>query len=150
MQATSKHCCNQRIVFKVENNAFQGFARYLLFVETKTFENARIILGYQLYDELGGFYNLYQIERDNEDRDTSESDRGSFTGGLKSPYGQWGSILANYHWTWDYLKWGIPWNILQRMLIDAPKYAYKKKDSEKSVEVTQAEWEKKLSNIPTR
>jgi len=30
--------------------------------------------------------------------------------------------MAHYGWTLDYITWGIPWNLLQRMQIDAPGY----------------------------
>jgi len=50
---------------------------------------------------------------------------------LKSPYGSRGSICAHFGWTYDYLLWGIPWPIVQRMLIDAPSYESKKGDSDK-------------------
>lgn len=33
-------------------------------------------------------------------------------------------------WTWDYLLWGVKWHIVQKMLIDAPNYKYKKSEDE--------------------
>jgi hypothetical protein len=50
---------------------------------------------------------------------------------LNSPYGSRGQILSHFGWTWDYLHWGIKWSIVQRMLIDAPRYEYDSKEKEK-------------------
>jgi predicted fused transcriptional regulator/phosphomethylpyrimidine kinase len=43
---------------------------------------------------------------------------------LHSPYGRRGSICAHLGWTWDYLHHEIAWNIVQRILIDAPSVDY--------------------------
>jgi len=73
---------------------------------------------------------------------------------MKSPFGQRDSILSKYHWTLDYLLWGIKWAIVQRMLIDASRYKYNKKDKEgnyvEKVKAEQADWEKMLGGVPTR
>lgn len=122
-------------------------------MESNTKKNARTFDDYQLHDELGGFYQLYQIERSQQD---SESDAdGAEQLGMKSPYGQRDSILAKYHWTLDYLLWGIKWSVVQRMLIDASRYKYsKKKDGNdnyvEKVKAEQSDWEKMLTDIPTR
>ncbi|MDR1652229.1 MAG: hypothetical protein LBS01_01005 [Prevotellaceae bacterium] len=39
---------------------------------------------------------------------------------MQSPYGRRGSICAHLGWTWDYLHHEIAWNIVQRIMIDAP------------------------------
>ncbi|MCF2498403.1 hypothetical protein [Dyadobacter chenhuakuii] len=50
---------------------------------------------------------------------------------MKSPFGSRGAILAHFHWTWDYLLWGIKWPVVQRMLADGPDYGSKdKKESD--------------------
>lgn|GEM_PF-798665 len=54
---------------------------------------------------------------------STKSGRGRRTG-LKSPYGHAGAILAHFHWTWDYLLWGLPWATVQKMMIDAPGYEF--------------------------
>ncbi|MDQ1859029.1 hypothetical protein [Chryseobacterium sp. WLY505] len=36
-----------------------------------------------------------------------------------------GQICHHFGWTLDYLLWEIDWRIVQRMLIDAPKYESK-------------------------
>lgn len=48
--------------------------------------------------------------------------------GLRSPYGRRGSICAHFGWTWGYLHHGVPWAVVQRMMIDAPSYEYKRDD----------------------
>jgi len=89
--------------------------------------------------QLRGFYHLYQIDvgRKNNEAASGESGRESKQRGLKSLYGQRGSILAHFHWTWDYLLWGIRWNIVQRMLIDGPCYETEtEKETEKAERLT--------------
>lgn len=39
-----------------------------------------------------------------------------------------GQICHHFGWTLDYLLWEIDWRIVQRMLIDAPKYESKDED----------------------
>jgi hypothetical protein len=67
-----------------------------------------------------GFYELYSIDvgRPNNNAD---SDRGK-QGGLSSPHGRRGAICAHFGWTYDYLKNGIAWSLVQRMMLDAPTY----------------------------
>lgn len=36
-----------------------------------------------------------------------------------------GQICHHFGWTLDYLLWEVDWRIVQRMLIDAPKYESK-------------------------
>lgn len=31
-------------------------------------------------------------------------------------------MCAHYGWTWHYLHWGVPYGIVERMMIDAPSY----------------------------
>ena len=70
--------------------------------------------------QLGGFYELYSIDvkRPNHDAD---SDRGKQRG-LNSPHGRRGAICAHFGWTYDYLLNGIPWAVVERMMVDAPSY----------------------------
>ena len=56
--------------------------------------------------------------------------------GLNSPFGSVGSILAHFHWTYEYLLWGIPWITVQLMLADMPRYDYDKKEETKAVPLT--------------
>ena len=52
-----------------------------------------------------------------------------------------GQICHHFGWTLDYLLWEIDWRIVQRMLIDAPKYESKdtqdQKSNSKSVKMTE-------------
>ena len=98
-------------------------------MEIDTIRNGKYNHYNSLHDGLGGFYKLYQIERHPQD-DESEPDGGKQLG-LKSPYGQLHSIASTYHWTLEYIMWGIPWMVLQRMLIDAPRYETPKKEETK-------------------
>lgn len=41
---------------------------------------------------------------------------------MKSTWGRRGAIIANYHWTYDYLLWGISWSTVMKMLSDGPRY----------------------------
>ena len=70
--------------------------------------------------QFGGFYELYSIDvkRPNHDAD---SDRGKQRG-LNSPHGRRGAICAHFGWTYDYLMHGIPWAVVERMMVDAPSY----------------------------
>ena len=43
--------------------------------------------------------------------------------------------MAHFGWTWEYICWGIRWNIVQRMLIDAPNYETEKEE-DKAVKLT--------------
>lgn len=36
--------------------------------------------------------------------------------------GRRGAICEHFGWTYDYLTEGIPWGLVQRMMIDAPSY----------------------------
>jgi hypothetical protein len=98
-------------------------------LEVNTFGNRKYNHYNSLHDGFRGFYKLYQIER-NSQGDESEPDRDRQLG-LKSPYGQLHSIASTYHWTLEYIMWGIPWMVLQRMLIDAPRYETAKKEETK-------------------
>ncbi|WP_082723075.1 hypothetical protein [Chryseobacterium indologenes] len=52
-----------------------------------------------------------------------------------------GQICHHFGWTLQYLLWEIDWRIVQRMLIDAPKYESKddknQKDNSKSIKLTE-------------
>lgn len=50
---------------------------------------------------------------------------------MRSPYGTRGQILSHFGWTWNYLLWGIKWNVVLRMLIDMPKYKHEEKEEKK-------------------
>ena len=77
-----------------------------------------------------GFFELYAID---ERSDNDKENQHRWTG-LKTPFGRRGSICSHLHWTWEYLHHGISWAIVQRLLIDAPKYEYDDK-KEKSIEL---------------
>lgn len=36
--------------------------------------------------------------------------------------GRRGAICEHFGWAYDYLTEGIPWGLVQRMMIDAPRY----------------------------
>ena len=72
--------------------------------------------------QLLGFYKLYSIDVRSKD-DSAKSGRGRRTG-LKSPFGHRGAVLAHFGWTWEYLLWGVRWNYVQKMMIDAPGYEF--------------------------
>jgi hypothetical protein len=55
---------------------------------------------------------------------------------LNSPYGRRGSICAHLGWTWDYLHHDVAWNIVQRVLIDAPNVDYDEDDGNRKIRVT--------------
>lgn len=52
---------------------------------------------------------------------------------MNTPYGRRGAICKNLGWTWHYLHHGIPYSILQRILIDLPQYHYDKDHSQDTV-----------------
>lgn len=56
--------------------------------------------------------------------------------GLKSPHGRRGAILAHFGWTYDYLVNGIPWALVQKMMLDAPSYDYDSDDGTEQIELT--------------
>ncbi|KPE51266.1 hypothetical protein [Chryseobacterium indologenes] len=41
-----------------------------------------------------------------------------------------GQICHHFGWTLDYLLWEVDWRIVQRMLIDAPKYETSKEETQ--------------------
>lgn len=98
-------------------------------MEVNTFGNRKNNHYDSFLDGFRGFYQLYQIERHTQG-DESEPDGGKQLG-LKSPYGQLHSIVTTYHWSLDYIMWGVPWMVIQRMLIDAPRYETAKKEEKK-------------------
>lgn len=59
-------------------------------------------------------------------------------------------MCAHYHWTWDYLHWGIRWPLMQRILIDAPSYESPKggkSGNEKERKLTPQTAEEILKNL---
>ena len=55
--------------------------------------------------------------------------------GLKSIYGIVGQTCHHFGWTFDYVFYKIDWRIVQRMLIDAPKYDSKTETDSDSEEI---------------
>lgn len=47
-----------------------------------------------------------------------------------------GQICHHFGWTLDYLLWEIDWRIVQRMLIDTPRYD-KEGTKEKEIDLTE-------------
>lgn len=62
-----------------------------------------------------------------------------------------GQICHHFGWTLDYLLWEIDWRIVQRMLIDAPKYESKdektQKDNSKSIKMTEQNSEDLIAQL---
>ncbi len=62
-----------------------------------------------------------------------------------------GQICHHFGWTLDYLLWEIDWRIVQRMLIDAPKYESKdekdQKNNSKSVKMTEQNSEDLIAQL---
>ncbi|MDR4892274.1 MULTISPECIES: hypothetical protein [unclassified Chryseobacterium] len=64
-----------------------------------------------------------------------------------------GQICHHFGWSLDYLLWDIDWRIVQRMLIDAPKYESKddndddKKSNTKSVKMTEQNSEDLIAQL---
>lgn len=64
-----------------------------------------------------------------------------------------GQICHHFGWTLDYLLWEIDWRIVQRMLIDAPKYESKdekgnnKNTNTKSVKMTEQNSEDLIAQL---
>lgn len=56
---------------------------------------------------------------------------------MNSPHGRRGAICAHMGWTYDYLKEGIAWALVQKMMMDAPSY-----DSSSDGEVQNIELDK--------
>ena len=83
---------------------------------------------HQCHVQSRGFYELYSIDVKRPNHD-AHSDRGK-QGGLNSPHGRRGAICAHFGWTYDYLMHGIPWAVVERMMIDAPSYDMDSKDEE--------------------
>ncbi len=42
-----------------------------------------------------------------------------------------GQLCEKWGWSLDYLLWQVDWRVIQRMLIDAPKYDYDNKENTK-------------------
>ena len=57
--------------------------------------------------------------------------------GLNSPWGNRGEICKAFHWTYDYLLWGISWLNVMTFIADAarPKDTPKSNDDEPSVNI---------------
>lgn len=43
-----------------------------------------------------------------------------------------GSICSQFHWTVEYVLWGVNWPTVQMMLADMPWYDYKAKRGERN------------------
>ncbi len=82
-----------------------------------------------------GFYELYSIDTARKNHDAG-SDRGKQRG-LSSPHGRRGAICEYFGWTYDYLLHGIPWSVVQRMMIDAPSYDFDNDNTAEEIELTE-------------
>ncbi len=64
-----------------------------------------------------------------------------------------GQICHHFGWTLDYLLWEIDWRIVQRILIDAPKYESKddkgndQNSNTKSVKMTEQNSEDLIAQL---
>ena len=77
-----------------------------------------------------GFYQLYQIDKGRLSGRGKKSDRvKAHIRGLKSPWGMEAAVCAHFHWTREYLLWGVSWQNVQMMLIDMPTPVYDEDDS---------------------
>ncbi len=88
--------------------------------ENQIFNLVQVICTCQYDGQSWGFYELYSIDFNRKNHD-ADSDRGKQRG-LNSPHGRRGAICEHFGWTYDYLLHGIPWSVVQRMMIDAPGY----------------------------
>lgn len=59
-----------------------------------------------------------------EDNSTQSQSEPGRKRGLNSPFGLEGSICAQFHFSPEYVQWGITWVRLQIMLADMPWYDY--------------------------
>lgn len=94
-------------------------------------------------EQYTGFCELYSITLDRKDR-TSQSGSGrGRTRGLNSPWGSRAAICSQFHWTYEYLLWGISWFTVQMFLADMPSY---ESDTDGGDTVTQIESKDQLAN----
>lgn len=82
-----------------------------------------------------GFFELYSIDVNGKNHN-ADSDRGKQRG-LNSPHGRRGAICEHFGWTYDYLLHGIPWSVVQRMMVDAPSYDIKNDNEVEEITLTE-------------
>lgn len=49
---------------------------------------------------------------------------------MNSPWGSIGSVCSHYHWTFEYVIWGVAWVNLQMIMADELRYDYEKPEDE--------------------
>lgn len=81
-----------------------------------------------IYDNLSnvssGFYEGYSLGKNTLGATFPERARGADSYGGNSIYGTVDAILSKYHWTYDYLLWGVSWANVLLMMADAQRTDY--------------------------
>lgn len=56
--------------------------------------------------------------------------------GMRSPYGKRAAICEKFGWSWDYLTHGLPYAIVERMLVDGSWIDYDQDGKSGAIEIT--------------
>lgn len=48
---------------------------------------------------------------------------------MRSTWGRRGTIMEKFGWTWEYINWGIPFAVIQRIMADLPWFKYNRVDA---------------------
>lgn len=108
----------------MEDKAFRPLLYKLFPLESKPLQVVSTCNGNQHVIQYAGFCELYSITLNRQNGGSqSGSDRDKYrTRGLKSPWGTRAAICSQFHWTYEYLLWGISWFTVQMFLADMPSY----------------------------
>ena len=80
---------------------------------------------------LEGFYERYQIGKNSLGNSFPDRARKSDSYGGNSIWGTKDAIISKYHWTLDYLMWGVSWSNVNLMMADAQKTDYDRDNDRK-------------------
>lgn len=83
---------------------------------------------------LPGFYESYQIGKNPLGKDFPERERESDSYGGNTIWGTKDAIISKYHWTWDYLMWGVSWANVTLMMADSQRTDYDSKRGKSNAE----------------
>ena len=82
------------------------------------------VIYYHLSELFTGFYERYQIGKNSLGKSFPDRARKSDSYGGNSIWGTQDAIISKYHWTLDYLLWGVSWANVMLMMADAQKTDY--------------------------
>ena len=79
-----------------------------------------------------GFYESYSLGKNSLGNSFPDRQRKADSYGGNSILGTKDAIIAKYHWTYDYLMWGVSWAVVNLMMADAQHTDYESGKEQRS------------------